>query len=205
MKLSIGAALAGLSGVMVLVAGLQGGFSIASFSTIKSGIRVIVEERVPAFITIGTMNAGVGSVRNAQSAIINADAATLGPFRDKLAQANTNLVKSLDAYQEDLVDEADKKYFEEFKQKWAASQKSWQDIESLIQAGRLDEARALFVGASYAAYDAAKTSLQGAVDDMAADVQDEGAVTQEASSSAMTLNYASLTAALLGELGTCGH
>ncbi len=73
MKLSLGKVLAALSGVMILVAGVQGVSSIRSMVQIEDGIDVIVRQRVPGFIVIGAINADIGSIRNAQGAIVIAD------------------------------------------------------------------------------------------------------------------------------------
>ncbi|NTJ41491.1 HAMP domain-containing protein [Agrobacterium larrymoorei] len=201
MKLSIGVVLAGLSGVMLLVAGVQGSFSLMSLSKIKGGIEVIVGERVPAFITLGAINAEIGSVRNAQSAIVSATGAAQDEFQRQLAQAKSDLSDNLKEYQSYLVDEADKTHLASFSSKWAAAESRWSQVESLVKGGKMDEARALFVGDALTAYNDAKTALQGAVDDMESDVRNEGDATDATASLVMTLNYASLAIAIVIGLG----
>ncbi len=114
MKLSLGKVLAALSGVMILVAGVQGVSSIRSMVQIEDGIDVIVRQRVPGFIVIGAINADIGSIRNAQGAIVIADPDARADFQAELSKADSALTAKLKEYREYLVDDADKQHFESF-------------------------------------------------------------------------------------------
>ncbi|MDQ1185203.1 HAMP domain-containing methyl-accepting chemotaxis protein [Agrobacterium larrymoorei] len=201
MKLSIGKVLAALSGVMILVAGVQGISSIISMSQIEDGIGVIVRERVSGFIVIGAINADIGSIRNAQSAIVIADPDARANFQADLAKAESALAARVKEYQEYLVDDADKQNFENFNARWAAAESKWTQVQALVDANRIDEARSMFAGSALAAYNQAKSTLQDAVNDIEADVRREGNVTVSTAGSAITLNYIALALALTIGLG----
>jgi methyl-accepting chemotaxis protein len=201
MKMSIGVVLAGLSGVMLLVAGVQGSFSISSLNHIRAGIDTIVGDRVPAFILLGQVNGEVGNIRNAQSSIVNATPENRPQFEKQMQAARTSLDKDFREYQDYLVDEADKKYFGEFTDKWKLSEARWSDVETSLKNGKTDEARSKFVGDALTAYNDAKSALQGAVDDMASDVRGEGDTTTQIAETAASLNYISLGIALV--IGAC--
>ncbi|GAK70098.1 putative methyl-accepting chemotaxis protein [Agrobacterium rubi TR3 = NBRC 13261] len=196
MKISIGVVLAGLSGVMLLVAGVQGSFSISSLTQIRSGIDTIVGDRVPSFILLGTINGEVGNIRNAQSSIVTDSPESWPKYEAQLQTARASLASSFREYQTNLIDEADKKHFAVFDEKWKLSEARWNDVKALLTAGKIEEARASFVGDALASYDEAKVELQAAVEDMEADVQGEGDATTQIAESAATLNYISLGIAL---------
>lgn len=196
MKLSLGKVLAALSGVMILVAGVQGVSSIRSMVQIEDGIDVIVRQRVPGFIVIGAINADIGSIRNAQGAIVIADPDARADFKAELAKADSALTAKLKEYREYLVDDADKQHFESFNARWAAAQSKWAQVLTLVEANKMDEARWLFSGGALNAYDQAKTSLQEAVDDIEMDVRAEGDVTVATAGTAITLNYIALAVAM---------
>jgi len=201
MKLSIGKVLAALSGVMILVAGVQGISSIISMSQIEDGIGVIVRERVSGFIVIGAINADIGSIRNAQSAIVIADPDARANFQADLAKAESALAARVKEYQEYLVDDADKQNFENFNARWAAAESKWTQVQALVDANKIDEARSMFAGGALTAYNQAKSTLQDAVNDIEADVRREGNVTVSTAGSAITLNYIALALALTIGLG----
>ncbi|MEH3090974.1 MAG: methyl-accepting chemotaxis protein [Agrobacterium cavarae] len=201
MKLSIGKVLAALSGVMIIVAGVQGVSSIISMSHIQDGVDVIVRERVPGFIVIGAINADIGSIRNAQGAIVIADQGARADFQAELAKAETALAARLKEYKEYLVDDADKQNFESFSARWTAAEGKWAQVQALVDAKKIDEARSLFAGGALTAYNQAKTSLQDAVDDIEMDVRGEGDVTSATAGAAITLNYIALSVALTIGLG----
>ncbi|WP_313058966.1 MCP four helix bundle domain-containing protein [Agrobacterium cavarae] len=188
MKLSLGKVLAALSGVMILVACVQGVSSIRSMLQIEDGIAVIVRQRVPGFIVIGAINADIGSIRNAQGAIVIADPEARADFQAELGKA--------EEYQEYLVDDADKQNFENFNARWSAAQSKWAQVQALVEANKMDEARWLFSGGALNAYDQAKASLQEAVDDIEMDVRAEGDVTVATAGTAITLNYIALAVAM---------
>ena len=196
MMLSIGKVLAALSGVMIVVAGVQGVSSIISMLEIEKGINVIVQERVPGFIVIGAINADIGSIRNAQGAIVIADPAARADFKAELSNAETALADKLKKYGEYLVDDADKQHFESFNARWAAAQSKWAQVQALVDSNKMDEARWLFTGGALTAYNQAKTSLQEAVDDIEMDVRGEGDATVATAGTAITLNYIALAVAL---------
>lgn len=196
MKISIGVVLAGLSGVMLLVAGVQGIASISSLNNIRGGIGTIVEDRVPAFILLGEINATVGDVRNAQSSIVSSPAEARPQFEAQMQTARLSLEKGFAEYQNYLVDEADKKFFMSFLEKWKLSEGRWDSVKALLNEGKSEEARSTFVGEALKFYTDAKTALQGAVDDMESDVREEGATTVGIARSATILNYVSLCFAL---------
>ncbi|MGV1915086.1 methyl-accepting chemotaxis protein [Rhizobium sp. 22-785-1] len=196
MKLSIGKVLAALSGIMILVAGIQGISSIISMSQIEQGINVIVRERVPAFIVIGAINADIGSIRNAQGAIVIADPDARADFQAELSKAESVLAARLKEYGEHLVDDADKQNFQSFNARWAAAKSKWDQVQALVDTNKMDEARWLFAGGALKAYNQAKMSLQEAVDDIEMDVRGEGDHTVAAAGTAITLNYIALAVAL---------
>ena len=197
MKISIGFVLACLSGVMLLISCVQGAFSISSLHQIRSGIETIVGERVPAFVLLGEMNAGVGDVRNVQSTLVNASVDQRAALAAQLAQAKSDLAEDFKQYEEHLVDEADKRYFGVFRTKWDQSDKSWTLVSTLLESGKVNEARTLFIGDALSAYNDAKAALQSAVDDMAADVKGEGDATADIADAAAVLNYISLGIAVI--------
>lgn len=197
MRISIGFVLACLSGVMLLISCVQGAFSISSLHQIRAGIETIVGERVPAFILLGEMNAGVGDVRNVQSTLVNASADQRTRLAAQLATAKSDLAADFTQYEQHLVDQADKQYFSAFRAKWEQADKNWTTVSGLLEAGKVDEARALFIADALTAYNGAKEALQGAVDDMAADVNGEGAATNETANAAALLNYISLGIAVI--------
>ncbi len=201
MKMSIGVVLAGLSGVMLLVAGVQGSFSISSLNQIRTGIDTIVGDRVPAFILLGQVNGEVGNIRNAQASIVNATPDNRAQFEKQMQASRTALDAEFREYQDYLVDEADKTYFAKFTDKWKVSEARWDDVATSLKNGNADEARSKFVGEALTAYNDAKSALQGAVDDMAKDVRGEGDVTTQIAETAASLNYGSLGLALL--IGAC--
>lgn len=201
MKLSIGKVLAALSGVMILVAGVQGISSIISMAQIEDGIDVIVRERVPGFIVIGAINADIGTIRNAQAAIVIADPDARADFKAELSKADTALTEKLKEYREYLVDDADKQHFESFNARWAAAQSKWDQVQALVDSNKMDEARWLFAGGALNAYNQAKVTLQEAVDDIEMDVRNEGDVTVATAGGAITLNYIALGVALTIGLG----
>lgn len=201
MKLSIGKVLAALSGVMILVAGVQGISSIISMAQIEDGIDVIVRERVPGFIVIGAINADIGTIRNAQAAIVIADPDARADFKAELSKADTALTEKLKEYREYLVDDADKQHFERFNARWAAAQSKWDQVQALVDSNKMDEARWLFAGGALNAYNQAKVTLQEAVDDIEMDVRNEGDVTVATAGGAITLNYIALGVALTIGLG----
>ncbi|KXG84563.1 HAMP domain-containing methyl-accepting chemotaxis protein [Agrobacterium bohemicum] len=201
MKISIGVVLAGLSGIMLLVAGVQGSFSISSLNQIRSGIDTIVGERVPAFILLGRLNGEVGNIRNAQSSIVSSTPDSRAQFETQMQAARTALDAEFREYQGYLVDEADKTHFATFAEKWKLSEARWSEVEASLKSGKPEEARSKFVGEALAAYNDAKLALQSAVDDMESDVRAEGDTTTQISESAVLLNYISLGIALA--IGTC--
>ncbi|NTF31013.1 HAMP domain-containing methyl-accepting chemotaxis protein [Rhizobium skierniewicense] len=201
MKLSIGIVLAGLSGVMLLVAGVQGMASISSLNQIRGGIDTIVDSRVPSFILLGKINGQLGDVRNAQSSIVTSKTDSWPQFEGQMQATRTALDADMRTYKSYLVDEADKKYFASFDEKWKLAEARWNDVKALLAAGKIEDARASFVGEALAAYGDAKAVLQSAVDDMEMDVRGEGEVTAQAAASASTLNYISLGIALVIGVG----
>ena len=201
MKLSLGKVLAALSGVMILVACVQGVSSIRSMLQIEDGIAVIVRQRVPGFIVIGAINADIGSIRNAQGAIVIADPEARADFQAELGKAEATLQAKVKEYQEYLVDDADKQNFENFNARWSAAQSKWAQVQALVEANKMDEARWLFSGGALNAYDQAKASLQEAVDDIEMDVRAEGDETVATAGTAITLNYIALAVAMTIGLG----
>lgn len=201
MKLSLGKVLAALSGVMILVACVQGVSSIRSMVQIEDGIAVIVRQRVPGFIVIGAINADIGSIRNAQGAIVIADPDARADFQAELSKADNALTAKLKEYREYLVDDADKQNFENFNARWSAAQSKWAQVQALVEANKMDEARWLFSGGALNAYDQAKASLQEAVDDIEMDVRAEGDETVATAGTAITLNYIALAVAMTIGLG----
>ncbi|KQO78847.1 methyl-accepting chemotaxis protein [Rhizobium sp. Leaf262] len=201
MKLSIGVVLAGLSGVMLLVAGVQGSFSIASLNQIRGGIDTIVGDRVPSFIMLGKINGEVGNIRNAQSSMVMATPDSWPQFESQIQASRATLASDFREYQTYLVDEADKKHFAAFDEKWKESEARWNDVKVMLTAGKIAEAQASFVGNALVAYDEAKTVLHAAVDDMEGDVRGEGDATTQIAESAATLNYISLGLALAVGVG----
>ncbi|MBB3944948.1 methyl-accepting chemotaxis protein [Rhizobium skierniewicense] len=201
MKLSIGIVLAGLSGVMLLVAGVQGMASISSLNQIRGGIDTIVDSRVPSFILLGKINGQLGDVRNAQSSIVTSKTDSWLQFEGQMQATRAALDADMRTYKSYLVDEADKKYFASFDEKWKLAEARWNDVKALLAAGKIEDARASFVGEALAAYGEAKAVLQSAVDDMEMDVRGEGEVTAQAAASASTLNYISLGIALVIGVG----
>ncbi|XUY27290.1 HAMP domain-containing methyl-accepting chemotaxis protein [Agrobacterium sp. rho-8.1] len=196
MKLSIGVVLAGLSGVMLLVAGVEGMASISSFNQIRGGIDTIVDSRVPSFILLGKIKGELGDVRNAQGSILTSTPDGWPRFEGELQASRTALDADLRTYKSYLVDEADKKYFASFDEKWKLSEARWDNVKALLTDGKTEEARSSFVGDELAAFSDAKSVLQAAVDDMEKDVQGEGEFTKQTVESAITINYISLGIAL---------
>jgi methyl-accepting chemotaxis protein len=196
MKISIGVVLAALSGIMLLVAGVQGTFSISSLQQIRGGIDTIVGDRVPAFILIGEISTEVGNIRNIQSSIVSSAADKWPQFEAQMGTSRAALEGDFVKYQDYLVDELDKKLFLDFVAKWKIAENGWNDVTALLKSGNLDEARARFVGPSLADYTAANAMLKDTVSDMEADVRQEGENTTAIAEDAATLNYISLAVAL---------
>ncbi|MES5097241.1 methyl-accepting chemotaxis protein [Agrobacterium sp. BA1120] len=196
MRISVGLVLGALSGIMLLVAGVQGGFSISSLNQIRGKIDTIVGDRVPAFILLGKVNTEVSNIRNAQSSIVSATPEAWPQFETQMQAARTALDADFREYQNYLVDEADKKHFASFTEKWKVSETRWNDVKALLTAGKADDARSRFVGDALTAYSDAKAALQSAVDDMEGDVRGEGDDTTDIAESAAMLNYISLALAL---------
>ncbi|KAA3514176.1 HAMP domain-containing methyl-accepting chemotaxis protein [Agrobacterium rosae] len=196
MKISIGVVLAGLSGIMLLVAGVQGSFSISSLNQIRSGIDTIVGDRVPAFILLGKVSAEVSNIRDAQASIVSATPDSWPQFETQMQNARTALDADFRQYQEYIVDEADRRLFSNFSEKWRLADGRWNDVKTLLTSGKIDQARSSFVGEALTAFNDAKTVLRSAVDDMENDVRNEGASTTDIAETAAELNYISLAAAL---------
>lgn len=196
MRISIGFVLAALSGVMLLVAGVQGTFSISSLHQIRGTIDTIVGDRVPSFILIGKINSEVGNIRNAQSSIVSSAPEKWTQFEGEMQASRSRLEAYFREYQDYLVDDVDKKFFQDFVAKWQNAEKAWNDVSSLLKASKIEDARASFVGSSLALYTSAKTTLADAVDDMESDVRAEGENTTNTAANASMLNYISLAIAL---------
>lgn len=87
-----------------------------------------------------------------------------------------------------VVDEADKQLFASLLETWKVSEAGRENVKTLLTAGRIDEARSIFVGDVLKTYAQAKAVIQGAVDDMAKDVRSEGASMTHVAGAATTLN-----------------
>ena len=199
MSISLKGLLAGLSVLMLTMAAVQGGTAIHSISQAEDDVQVIVESRVPSFILLGQMNADLGNIRIAQAARLY-DLSEPGRSENVAAALQavvTRLDEHMASYEPLLVDQADKDFFAEFKANLLASQKIWADVEALGSQNRLDDAENLFYGASREAYAKASASLQSAVDDMAWDTQNEGALAAESMDFASTITYIMLAATMV--------
>lgn len=202
MRLSIARMLVGMSGLMMAVAAGQGIFTAVSLGSVRDGISVVVDNRVPSFILLGQLNADMAEVRVSQAAVLNSTADQRPGFESQLSQKIKDVEASIVKYEPLLVDKADKDIFADFKVKWQDAQAKWRDVEGLLGAYNLTEARTSFYGPSLASYTASRQAIQDAVDDMADDTRNEGAQAHDYALFATTGNYVALVLAVVIGLAT---
>ena len=182
--------------MFVTTAGL-GIYAASSLGTIQSKTAVIVDNRVPAFILLGQMNADLGDVRVAQGAFLNAPQGQQTHFAQVLKDSVSKLERDMAHYKQLLVDQLDKDFFATIESNWKTSQQSWEGVEALDAAGKADQAKALFFGKTLDDYNVAGDAMQAAVNDMAGDTNNEGAEASQLISTATLFSYIGLGIAVL--------
>ncbi|MBB4955473.1 methyl-accepting chemotaxis protein [Agrobacterium vitis] len=196
MRVSLGQLLTTLFAVILLVVIGQGLYAIASLNTILDGTRQIVDKRVPSFILMGQINADLGDIRIAQSNYRSAEPAQKAEFAAALVKANEALAKNRKEYEPLIVDKEDQALYDTFSKDWARAEQLWQNVKTMVDNGRAEEARDLFFGDAMAAYNKAGDDIQAAVDDLAENAKDEGAAAAQQISLAITVTYGALALAL---------
>ncbi|WP_337266487.1 HAMP domain-containing methyl-accepting chemotaxis protein [Oryzifoliimicrobium ureilyticus] len=197
MRLSIRILLASMFVVLISVTAIQGMLTIRSLWSVKEQIHVIADNRVPAFILIGQLNADLGDVRVAQGAVLDAPADKLDRFKAELAQALASVEDRMKKYESLLVDEADRQALSNFKKQWTDVVTRWKEIEKLQVEGKTEASKALFFGPALKDYNEAGDALQGAVDDIAMDTSNESASAKDYADRTSTIAYVSLATALI--------
>ncbi|HBF30827.1 HAMP domain-containing methyl-accepting chemotaxis protein [Rhizobium sp.] len=207
MRLSVGQLLTALFALILVVVISQGIYAITALNSIEDGGRSIVEKRVPSFVLMGQLNADAGDVRIAQAAYISASvlAKNGSGQKEKFGKLITDSVEKLEkdrkAYEPLMLDQGDRDLYAAFSKSWSESEKHWSQVKTMADAGQFDEARELFIGKSFEAYNKAGDNIQAAVDDLNGNVKDEGAANGQAIENTKAVTYLALTAAILIGLG----
>jgi methyl-accepting chemotaxis protein len=202
MNLSISRIMTTISAAIVVTIGVQAAISYSSLTYLQGAVGEIANNRVPAFIQLGQMNTDLSDSRIAQSDYLNAAADKRSAFEDGLKSARQAIDDDIRQYEPYLVDQADKDYLATFKQKFAAASADWDEAKKLLDAGKVDEARAKFYGPALKTYEDAGHALQDAVDDMKGDVSSKGSDALSAIGSAMSKTMGALGLLLLLSIGT---
>jgi methyl-accepting chemotaxis protein len=192
MRLSISRMMLGISGLIILTIAVQAFLAFNSLSSLKGEVKVIVSNRVPAFIELGQMNTDLSDMRIAQGDLLNAAPEARQGFEAKLDQARETVEASIKRYEPYLIDQADRDYLQAFKRKLAAADNDWATVHKLIGEGKSDDARAAFYGPSLTSYEAAGNELQNAVDDMGGDVKNEGDYALRTTDSTMVATFSAM-------------
>jgi methyl-accepting chemotaxis protein len=201
MRVSLGQLLTSLFVVILLVVASQGVYAVMSLNTILDSTHQIVNKRVPSFILMGQINADLGDIRIAQSSLLNAAPSRKGEFTAALKEAENVLAKHRKIYEPLMVDQGDRDLYAAFSKDWAQTEQLWQQVKTLADSGRQDEAKTLFFGEALAAFSKSGSDIQAAVDDLATNAKDEGAASVESILLAKTVTYLALALAVLISIG----
>jgi methyl-accepting chemotaxis protein len=201
MRVSLGQLLTSLFVVILLVVASQGVYAVMSLNTILEGTHQIVNKRVPSFILMGQINADLGDIRIAQSSLLNAAPSRKSEFTAALKEAEDVLAKHRKSYEPLMVDQGDRDLYAAFSKDWAQTEQLWQQVKTLADSGRQEEAKTLFFGEALIAFSKSGDDIQAAVDDLAGNAKDEGAASVESIMLAKTVTYLALALAVF--IGVC--
>jgi methyl-accepting chemotaxis protein len=196
MRISLGQLLTSLFAVILMVVVGQGVYAVTSLNTILDGTNQIVDKRVPSFILMGQLNANLGDIRIAQSSVLNADPSRKDEFAGILKEAELTLAKDRKSYEPLMVDQGDRDLYAAFSKDWAQSEALWQQVKTLADNGKQDEAKKLFFGDALTMFNKSGSDIQAAVDDLAGNAKDEGAASVDSITLAKTVTYVALALAL---------
>ncbi|MDQ0455211.1 methyl-accepting chemotaxis protein [Rhizobium paknamense] len=174
MRLSIGTVLSGLFCLLVMIAAGQGLYGVHSLTDIRQGTENIQTVRVTALTTLGQMNADLGDVRIAQAHMLQSSGETRAQFAKAYDEAVRKVEEDKKLYETVLVDAEDRALFRQFDDLWKSSMAFWAKVVALENAGRSEEALALFIGEGLTVYNKAGDTIQAAVDDIKDNVTQEG-------------------------------
>ncbi|MBZ5763791.1 methyl-accepting chemotaxis protein [Rhizobium sp. VS19-DR104.2] len=195
-RMSVGLLLSLLFCIILVVVIVQGAYSIISLQSIEQSSTQIVQKRVPSFIALGQLNADIGDVRIAQSALLISGKDEFDGRRVALGKAEQDVASDRAIYEPLMVDEGDRELYGKFAAAWTSTQELWDKVVATKQADQVS-ASALFYGDSFKAYTTASDDIQAAVNDLAQNAKDEGAASQEAISWTKSATYIGLSIAVV--------
>ncbi|WP_216332520.1 methyl-accepting chemotaxis protein [Rhizobium sp. X9] len=206
MRLPISYLLGGMSVVMVTVAALQGLFAAHSFASLNSDVTRVVGQRVPSFALLGQLNSDLGDVRINQGGILQSRPEKKAEFQKRLEKVTAEINDNIEKYRSLAVDDADKALLASFQEHWTTTLSRWSDVQKMLASGDTARARETFYGDALTAYDKAGETLQQALDDVAQDTANEGAVALERTAAGKLSTIIALAITVLIGIGVavCG-
>ncbi|HEY7515514.1 MAG TPA: MCP four helix bundle domain-containing protein, partial [Vicinamibacteria bacterium] len=139
-----------LAGATPLVLVTLGVFNQIELARVERRNRTVVEKQVPSLSLLGNVSLTFEQMRVALRDHMLADSARQGSTRGAFARREVELTGLLRQYADALVsDDEDRRHFDEFRTASAAWSKDAQEMMSLVESGRRDEAKVLLDGRAF--------------------------------------------------------
>ncbi|WP_430911241.1 MCP four helix bundle domain-containing protein, partial [Methylobacterium sp. sgz302541] len=145
MRLSLKTLLAGLFGILAVIAVGQGILAIVALNRIDAAVHDVTGNWLPSVDALSNLRGSISSTRTQQYRYLTAtsDAERAQVLRD--IDDNAQAVgKARKVYEPLISDDAERRLYDDFSQSWDAMHKAWLAVLATAEAGRSAEAIVLF-------------------------------------------------------------